>query len=45
VLGEKLELDNIPFLFQEHTTMSEVIETLSDLPVSQVAETGFGKIC
>jgi len=23
--------------------MSEVIETLSDLPVSQVAETGFGK--
>ena len=26
MLGEKLELHDIPFLFQEHTTVSKVIE-------------------
>lgn len=38
-----MELHNIPFLFQEHTTMSEVIKTLHDPLVSQVSESGFGK--
>ena len=28
MLGEKLELHDIPFLFQEHTTMSKVIEAV-----------------
>lgn len=43
MLGEKLELHNIPFLFQKHTTMSEVIETLDDSLVSPATEAGFGK--
>jgi transposase-like protein len=43
VLGEKLELHDIPILFQEHTTMSEVIETLHDLPVPPVGSAGIGK--
>lgn len=38
-----MELNDIPFLFQEHTTMSEVIETLNDLLVSEVLEPRFGK--
>ena len=38
MLGEKLELDNIPFLSQEHTTLSEAIKTPSDLPVSEMSE-------
>jgi putative transposase len=42
VLGEKLELHDIPFLFQEHT-MSEVIEASKVLPVSAELEPGFGK--
>lgn len=38
-----MELHNIPFLFQEHTTLSEVIETSNVLPVSAELEPGFGK--
>ena len=42
MLGEKLELNDIPFLFQEHTTVSKVIEPSDVLPVSQVVEPGVG---
>lgn len=47
MLGEKLALHNIPFLFQEHTTMSEfeAIEALHDLPVSRVVGQDSGRIC
>jgi hypothetical protein len=41
-LGEKLELHNIPFLYQEHTSMREANETLNVLPVSSIPEPGFG---
>lgn len=37
-----MELNDIPFLFQEHT-MSEVIEASKVLPVSAELEPGFGK--
>ena len=43
MLGEKLELNDIPFLFQEHTTVTRVIEPSNVLPVSQVVETEVGK--
>ena len=43
MLGEKLELNDIPFLFQEHTTVSKVIEPSNVLPVSQVVEPEVGK--
>lgn len=43
MLGEKLELHNIPFLFQEHTTVSEIIETSNVLSVSADLQPGFGK--
>ena len=42
-LGEKMELNNIPFPFQEHTAVSKVIEALNILPVSPVVEPGGGK--
>ena len=38
-----MELHDIPFLFQEHTTVSKVIELSSVLPVSQVVKPGVGK--
>ena len=43
MLGEKLELNDIPFLFQEHTTVSKVIEASNVLPVCQVVESEVGK--
>lgn len=43
MLGEKLELNDIPFVFQEHTTMSKVIEPSKVLPVSQVSEPQGGR--
>ena len=38
-----MELNGIPFLFQEHTTVSKVIEPSNVLPVSQVVEPEVGK--
>ena len=38
-----MELNDIPFLFQEHTTMLKVIEPSNVLPVSQVVEPEVGK--
>ena len=43
MLGEKLELDDISFLFQEHTSMSKVIETSNAWPLSQVSGSEFGR--
>jgi hypothetical protein len=43
VLGEKLELHDIPFHSQEHTTMRDANETLNVLPVSSIPEPGLGK--
>ena len=43
MLGEKLELHDIPFLFQEHTSMSKVIEPSNVLPLPQVVEAEVGK--
>lgn len=38
-----MELDNIPFLSPEHTTMSEAIKTPPDLPVSEMSDPALGK--
>ena len=45
MLGEELELNDIPFLFQEHTTVSKVIEPSDVYPCPRSWNRWSGRIC